>query len=1103
MSRKKVAFNTRVFKAYTKKDDSTGEEKMHVVAIASDSKPDCENDRMSERCIDGFVEQCNRGVDILDNHRSTFPIGVTSEAWKEEEADKVNLVIDIELDETFPQSTRLFQDVLEGRAEWQMSIGGYLDPDAGIEYEINSEGIRVRVIHGIELDHIACTRKNQACNQRAGFLQAMIKDILGGIPEFNPAKYRKALVAIQKENGGNGKIITGLTGNADMDEHFHEFAMYVVDGEVVAGETGMSIWGFEGTEHTHTISDLMKTDTAREHTHILMMGVVELSVDNRLTVKALPEETLFGDGASYDEWATKVHNMYAKNEISDDLMYAYMKQLSARADAFKSDYDKFRRTFDVKSVEKFVDSAERRFKDVLECACSGKCSDKEVYDEVRQQCADMYEYGLYLGNIITDKSVETTDDDVKRVAKVARQIVDDINHAKKRSEVMSDTTLEDQDFFGTILRFLSDAFEKTGYYDEESASFALTEVKSPFTIKGIKFPMPNGPIGDAIMRTSVIADGITGQVSRLSDDYTVGTSKAAGGHFHKYIVRNRDGKGIALKSLGHTHSISDHRFMEEVENHVHKLGGDVMSDNIIAFVSLPLADVEDNISASKEVNDYAWADGDVLKYQHHSDGKTILRGLIVSAAELLGVKDGGRVGSDDAKEVAAHLNKHFEEFDITPPEKLASIAKQGWAYCVCPDCGFTQDKEAGVPCRTIDCPECGTALMGSDSPGEVSESITLNNFAMHFETQGIEMLWFSELIEGESNMGKKIEDEVQEDVVTTDKDNNDAPTEDADKDVTKEDEAADASDGDATEGGDDAPAEGGDDAPAEGEGDAPAEGDAESDDAAPAEGDGDAPAEGDDAAEGGDAAEGDADADAGDGEAEGEGDDAEGGEEKSIFDSILKSHLKTKEDEEDASDEGGDDEEGEAEGGNAEGDAGDAEGEAGSDSDADGEGDAEEKELPPVLDGIDGFRSALQQAIALALGGQAVSPELKNLLESMDKYLTEKGLPDSSVTAEDINKAVTEKTEAVLKDVAGGFVKTLEDIAKAISVSSEQNAEVKKTLSGLSNRIADLEDGSSGSNQNKEDAGGEGGDEIDEDNVFRGMFGNPAKQAFGMRGQKQ
>ena len=58
-------------------------------------------------------------------------------------------------------------------------------------------------------------------------------------------------------------------------------------------------------------------------------------------------------------------------------------------------------------------------------------------------------------------------------------------------------------------------------------------------------------------------------------------------------------------------------------------------------------------------------------------------------------------------------------------EALASldIEKQGWPYCVCPECGYTEDKQAGVACRTIKCPECGTPLMGSQSEGTVAESV--------------------------------------------------------------------------------------------------------------------------------------------------------------------------------------------------------------------------------------------------------------------------------------------------------------------------------------------------------------------------------------------
>ena len=32
--------------------------------------------------------------------------------------------------------------------------------------------------------------------------------------------------------------------------------------------------------------------------------------------------------------------------------------------------------------------------------------------------------------------------------------------------------------------------------------------------------------------------------------------------------------------------------------------------------------------------------------------------------------------------------------------------------CECPSCGYTEEKEIGIPCTTKTCPNCGTPLKG-------------------------------------------------------------------------------------------------------------------------------------------------------------------------------------------------------------------------------------------------------------------------------------------------------------------------------------------------------------------------------------------------------
>jgi hypothetical protein len=67
------------------------------------------------------------------------------------------------------------------------------------------------------------------------------------------------------------------------------------------------------------------------------------------------------------------------------------------------------------------------------------------------------------------------------------------------------------------------------------------------------------------------------------------------------------------------------------------------------------------------------------------------------------VKDGGEEAACAAKAIqqaSGVVKKRQEEQEPGGPET-----------CVCPDCGHEQAKERGVPCRSIECPECGAALV--------------------------------------------------------------------------------------------------------------------------------------------------------------------------------------------------------------------------------------------------------------------------------------------------------------------------------------------------------------------------------------------------------
>ncbi|HOW30811.1 MAG TPA: DUF134 domain-containing protein [Bacteroidales bacterium] len=50
--------------------------------------------------------------------------------------------------------------------------------------------------------------------------------------------------------------------------------------------------------------------------------------------------------------------------------------------------------------------------------------------------------------------------------------------------------------------------------------------------------------------------------------------------------------------------------------------------------------------------------------------------------------------------------KHFDPSDFNSIEKNKRCSLK----CICPECGFEQDQEFGIPCQNLTCPECGAHL---------------------------------------------------------------------------------------------------------------------------------------------------------------------------------------------------------------------------------------------------------------------------------------------------------------------------------------------------------------------------------------------------------
>ena len=170
-----------------------------VVGVCSDDLPDLQKERVSNGLIERWVDQCDGGLDLLDNHRSTFPFGKTNNGTMVTGPDgETQLQITVELDDKFPQSEVLYSEIKAGACKKQMSIGGAINlenPDC-VSYERTKSGDVIRVLHDVTLDHVATTRNSHAANPRTGFSAAIVKALEDSGFEFPE---EPALVASDEE----------------------------------------------------------------------------------------------------------------------------------------------------------------------------------------------------------------------------------------------------------------------------------------------------------------------------------------------------------------------------------------------------------------------------------------------------------------------------------------------------------------------------------------------------------------------------------------------------------------------------------------------------------------------------------------------------------------------------------------------------------------------------------------------------------------------------------------------------------------------------------------------------------------------------------------
>lgn len=96
-----------------------------------------------------------------------------------------------------------------------------------------------------------------------------------------------------------------------------------------------------------------------------------------------------------------------------------------------------------------------------------------------------------------------------------------------------------------------------------------------------------------------------------------------------------------------------------------------------------------------------------------TSGKVDRRLLGAAWAALHGGYRGNKYEGPNKQEAISKLRKLYEAEDMPTPNTKAV------SQCVCPECGYKSDHENGTLCRSKECPECGTRMVGSTGDAEV------------------------------------------------------------------------------------------------------------------------------------------------------------------------------------------------------------------------------------------------------------------------------------------------------------------------------------------------------------------------------------------------
>lgn len=171
----RFTFDTRISKVYKDKSGN-----MHVLAVASDSLVDYDDDRMSYKCLEGMAKQLKMNpLPLLDSHSSTFGYGMSHDAYVVESSEGIyDLFVDFKLKSHYPQSIELYESVASEECKYQLSIGGLINKSNpyAVRFETDkSTGKLVRVVEDVVLDHVASTRPDNAANGRTKFVSSIVK----------------------------------------------------------------------------------------------------------------------------------------------------------------------------------------------------------------------------------------------------------------------------------------------------------------------------------------------------------------------------------------------------------------------------------------------------------------------------------------------------------------------------------------------------------------------------------------------------------------------------------------------------------------------------------------------------------------------------------------------------------------------------------------------------------------------------------------------------------------------------------------------------------------------------------------------------------------